>query len=130
MPMVAQLKKIIPRIVRKLRFITGSWEHQSTLSQGMSRQIPFWYSSLKSISILSSHICIGLPVFQSKICSRLPSFPCMPHSLTILQMFFDALISDKQYKLQNSTKCILFCPIPVFSSNIILITLFSKTTSL
>jgi len=38
----------------------------------------------------------------------------MPHSLHILWLFFDTPVSGWQCKLWNSTKCILFCPLPVF----------------
>jgi hypothetical protein len=68
-----------------------------------------------------------LPVFQSKICSRLLSLPFMPHSLPILRLFFDTLVSDKQCKLWNSTKCILFCPIPLSSVQTLFPPLCSQT---
>ena len=55
-----------------------------------------------------------LHVFQSKICSRLPSVPCMPHSSPMCQCSFIILVSDKQYKLWNSTLCILFFLFPLF----------------
>ena len=54
-----------------------------------------------------------LPIFQSKICSRLPSLPSMPQFLPILPLFFDTLVPDKQDKLCNSTFCILFLPFPL-----------------
>ena len=123
--MVAQLIEIFPRILRKLRFITQfmrmsfnalviqsspkAWTvklHSDTVPWNPFQYYPptfpqpFWMDSF-------------LPVFQSKICSRLLSLPFMPHSLPILRLFFDTLVSDKQCKLWNSTKCILFCPIPL-----------------
>ena len=55
-----------------------------------------------------------LLISQSKIYSRLLSLPCMPHSLHILLLFFATPVSNRQWKLWNSSKCILFCPLPVF----------------
>ena len=57
MPMVAQLIKIFPRISWNLRFTTV---YSSTISRCIISQNPFWHSSLKSISILSSLIHKGL----------------------------------------------------------------------
>ena len=56
-----------------------------------------------------------LPVFQSIICSWLPSYPYMPYSLPILSLFFDSLLPDKLYKLWNATLCILFLTVPLSS---------------
>ena len=79
-----------------LQCITQFMRTRSTLSQSMNSQIPFWYSSFKNpfqyyptIFTQAFWIDSFLPVFQSKICSRSPSLPCMPHSLPILWLFFD-----------------------------------------
>ena len=58
--MVAQLIKIFPRILCKLQIILQFMECHSTVSRSMNSQNPSWYSSLKSISILSSHIHTAL----------------------------------------------------------------------
>jgi hypothetical protein len=50
----------------------------------------------------------------------------MPHSLPILSLFFYSLVTDKYYKLCNTTLYILFHPVPFFTSKIILIILFSN----
>ena len=92
----------------------SSWECHSMYSRSMNSQIPFWYSSLKSISKLSSHTHTGLlnelhpSHFPSKICSRLPLLPCMPHLLLISQMFIDTPAYEKQSYVSASPLCFPF----------------------
>jgi hypothetical protein len=83
-------------------------------SQSMDNQNPFSYTSLKSISILSSHIHTGL--LNGLFPSCLPIInlfnitfsPMHATFLYHLPMFFIILVSDKQNKLWNSTLCIHF----------------------
>jgi len=105
-------------------------EWHSKLSWIMNSQNPTWYSSLKSIPISSSYIHTGLLIFQFIICLNLPSFPCMPHSLPILSLFFNSLLPDKHYKLSNSTLCILLLPFPLSSVQTLFLSFYYQTNSL
>ena len=111
--MVAQLIKIFPRMSWNLRFTA---ELMRILFKALSKhtsQNPSWYSSLKSISILSPHIHKGLlnGLLPSPFSIRKSvldnSTPCMLHSLPILPLFFDTPVYDEWHKLWNSTLCIL-----------------------
>jgi len=109
------------------------WECHSTHSRNMNRQNPPWYSSLKSTALFSPHIHKPfssdpfLPIFPSKICSRLPSLPCMPHSLPIIPLLSDTLQSHKHYKSSNSTLCLFFLPFPLSSVQTLFPSLCSQT---
>ncbi len=83
MPIVAQLIKIFPRISWNLRFTTV---YSAMLSWCMISQNPFWYRSLKSISISSSLIHNGLlnglfpsPFSIQKSVQDYICLPCMLH---------------------------------------------------
>ncbi len=75
------LSRYSPEFYRTYSLLRSSWECHSMVFWSMNSQNPTWHSSLKSISILSSHIHTDLlnilfpTCFQSKISSRLPSVP-------------------------------------------------------
>ena len=83
------LTRYNPEIYRTYGSLQSSWECHSTVSWSIKGLNPSWYSSLKSISILLSHIHTGLLNWIFSICFpiknlfKLPSFPRMPHSLPI-----------------------------------------------
>ena len=61
------LARYSPQFYGKYGLLQSSWDCHSKLSWSMNSQNPSWYSSLKSISILSSYIHTGLlkGLFQS-----------------------------------------------------------------
>ena len=117
--MVAQLIKIFPNFI-ELSLLHNSWEHHPKLFQSMNSQIPSWYSTLKSTKILYSHIHTGLlnALFPSRFAIKnlFKITLTLMHAtfLTNFVLFFNTPVSGWQCKLWNSTKCILFCPLPVF----------------
>jgi hypothetical protein len=133
-PMVVQLIKKFPRISWNFQFTTLlTTVYSSTISQCMISQNPFWYSSLKSISILSCHINkrpsewkLSFSILQSK---SVQVYICSMHS-TFLTHFATALripVSDKQYKLWNSTLSIIFLQFPLSSLQTLFSSLCSQT---
>jgi len=124
-PMVVQLIKIFPTISCNFQFTTlFTTVYSSTISWCKISQNPFWYSSLKSISVLYTHIhkrpsawTRSFSVFQSK---SVQDYTSSMHStfLTHLPLFFNTPVSDKQHKLWNSTLSTIFhqFPLPLFQT--------------
>ena len=131
--MVAQLIKIFPRILCKLQIILQFMECHSMVSWSMNSQNPSWYSSLKSISILSSHIHIGLlnslfpSCFPIKNLFKITFIPMHSTFLTHLPLFSNTPVSDKQYKLWNSTLSIIFLQFPLSLFQTLFTSLCSQT---
>jgi hypothetical protein len=65
--------------------------------------------------------------FPIKNLFKITFTPCMPHSLPTMPQFFDTPVSDKQYKLWNSTKYILFLPVPLSLVQTLFSSLYSQT---
>jgi hypothetical protein len=133
-PMVVLLVKIFSTISYNLQFTTlFTAVYSSTIARCTISQNPFWYISIKSISILSSHIHKGLlngffPSFCNQNLFKSISPPCIPHPFCYCSFILQYLKSRINY--WNFTLCIPFPPISsLFSSKFILITLFSNKTS-
>ena len=96
-------------------------------------QNPSWYSSLKSISILSSHIHIDLlnslfpTCFPIKNLFNITFIPMHSTFLTHLPLFFDTPVSDKLYKLWKSTLHIIFFHFPLSLFQTLFSSLCSQT---
>ena len=135
--MVTNLIKIFPIILWQVQFITKFMRMSlNTLSKheySKSKLIQFFKTHCNIIVLYSrtpSEWTLPSTFFQSIICSRLTSFPCMPNSSPILSLFFDSLLPDKQYKLLNSTICTLLLPVPLSSVQTLFPSFCSQPSSL
>ena len=115
------------------RLFYSSWECHSTVCWTMNSQNPSWYSSLKSISILSSHIHTALlnslfpTCFPIKNLFKITFIPMHSTFLTHLPLFSNTPVSDKQYKLWNSTLSTIFLQFPLYLFQTLFSSLCSQT---
>ena len=135
-----QVKKF-PALYGTRKFITAftSARHLSLSWASSIQSIPLHPTSWRSIVILSSHLCLGLPSglfpsgFPTKPCIRLSS---PPHTIHAPPISFFLILSPIQYWVRSADHLahyVVFST-PVTSSllrpNILLYTLFSNTLSL
>ena len=103
MPMVAQLIKIFHTILWKVRFITKFIQ--------MSLKALLKHEQSKSILIQFLKIHFNITLLHSHRPSEWTlSFHFPINNLLHITSHFDTPVSDKHYKLSNSTLCILLLP--------------------
>ena len=108
-----------PEFHRTYSLLQSLWECHSMVFWNMNSRNPSWNSSLKYISKLSSHIHTGLlnrifpSCFPIKKHFKITFTPMNSTFLTHFPLFLDTPVSDKQYKLWNSTLHIIFLQFPL-----------------
>ena len=127
------LSRYSPEFYGNYRLFYSSWKCHSMVSRSMNSQNPSWYSSLKSISILSSHIHTDLlnrlfpTCFPIKNLFKITFIPMHSTFLTHLPLFSNTPVSDKQYKLWNSTLSIIFLQFPLYLFQTLFLSLWPQT---
>jgi len=139
-----QLVKKFPVFYGTQMFITAfiSCGHLSLSWSSSIQSIPPHPTSLRSISILSFHLHLGLPVglfpsgFPTKSlymrASPLPIHATRPAHLAVLDFIFQTVLGEEYRSLSFSLCSFLHYPVTtsVLGPNILLHTLFSNTLSL
>ena len=140
---VPQLVKNFPAFYGTRRFVTAftSAHHLSLSWASLIQSMPPYPTSWRSIRILSSHLCLGLPSglvpsgFPTKTLYApllSPIHATCPAHLILLSFITQTIFGEKNRPLSSSLCSFLYSPITssLLCPRILLSTLFSNTLSL